>query len=700
MLAIMKRELKAYFTSVLGWIFLAGFLFVFNLYFWAYSLNMGYPYLSYTISGSVFMFLIIIPILTMRSMADDRRTKTDQLLYTAPISIPKVILGKFFAMAIIFSIGVVYMCICPLIMSRFGTIPYGESYSAIFGIWLYGLLTIAIGLFLSAVTESQVIAAVLSFGVLFVGFMMSSIISILTSAENLFVTALSCLSITAPLDNFLSGVLDVSGIVYYVSGVALFLFFTCQLVQKYRWSVSSKKIRRGVFNSTFVLIGIAIVVVVNILVAQLPENIKSIDVTNQKLYSLTEDTYAVLDNLTEDVTIYALVAEDSADSLVAKTLKRYEDGSSHITVEYVDPTAMPNFYTTYTDTTPSEGSLIIVGENYSKVVDYDELYEYTFSYSSYSYSTTGYDGEGQITSAISYVTSGDLQVVYTITGHGETDLDSSFTQALEKMNLTVESLTLLTEDAVPEDAAALIINGPTSDFSEDDAQKVLDYLADGGKLLITTSYEAVDELTNFDAMLAEYNIQAKEGVIMEGNMNYYYQYPFYLLPDVSSADATANVDGYVMVLYAQPIVNLDEDSETISWTTLLSTSSSAYFKSDITTMTTYEQEEDDEEGSFIIGANVVDSETGAEITIIGSVVTFNDSVDSYVSGQNLALFKGVVADYSDSEVSVSIDVKEYSYSYLSVTQIFVFVSAGLFIVIIPVALLIIGVVIWMRRRRA
>ncbi|MCD8133926.1 MAG: Gldg family protein [Clostridiales bacterium] len=700
MKAIIKRELRAYFTSVLGWIFLAAFFFLFDLYFWAYSLNSGYPYIAYSISAVTFIFLIIIPILTMRSMAEDRRTKTDQLLYTAPISIPRVILGKFFAMVIIFSIGIAFVCLCPLIMSCFGTVPYAQSYTAILGVWLFGLLAIAIGLFLSAVTESQVIAAVLSFGVLFLGYMMDSITSMISSSGNILTKILNCLAIAVPMDNFTNGILDVTGIVYYVSGTILFLFFTCQLVQKYRWSVSSKKIKRGVFNSTFVLIGAVIVVVVNVLSYQLPEGVKNVDVTNQKLYTLTEDTYTVLEELDQDVTLYMLSSEEDADDIISKTLKRYAEASDYITVEYVDPTVSPNFYSTYTDTTPTEDSVIVVSGDYSKVIDYYDIYEYTVDYSTYTQSISAYDGEGQITSAISYVTSGDLQTVYMITGHGETDLDSSFTDALEKLNLSVEDLTLLTEDAVPDDAAAVIINGPTSDFSEDDAQKIIDYLASGGKALITTSYEATGDMTNFDSILAAYGMQVSQGVVMESDRSAYYQYPFYLLPNVVSADQTENVDGYVMIVDAQAVSNIDEESETLTFTSLLETSSSAYLKTNLDTMTTYEKEDGDEEGTFILGANVTDSETGADVTVITSVLTFNDTVDSYVSGQNLSLFKGIVSDYSDSETSVSIDAKEYTYDYLSVSQSFVIVSAIILIVCLPIVLIVLGILIWMRRRKA
>ena len=700
MKAIIKREIKAYFTSVIGWIFLAAFLFVFNLYFWAYNMNMGYAYISYALSGSVFVFLLVIPVLTMRSMAEDRRTKTDQLLYTSPVSIPRIVLGKFLAMVSIFSIGMGIVCICPLIMSSFGTVPFGESYTAVFGVWLFGLLAIAIGLFLSAVTESQVIAAVLSFAVLFLGYMLDNIVETVTSAENILTKILGCLAISRPLNNFVGGIMDVSGIIYYLSATVLFLFLTCQLVQKFRWSTSSKKIRRGVFNSSFVLIGIAIAVAVNVLASQLPDSVKNIDVTGQKLYTLTDETYKVLDSLDEDITMYVLDTEDTADSTLVKTLERYEEGSDHISVEYVDPAVSPNFYKTYTDTAPSQGSVIVVCGDVSRVVDYNDIYEYSVDYTTYTQTVDSYDGEGQLTSAISYVTSDNIQKVYTLTGHGETELDASFTQALEKMNLSVESLTLLTSDAVPSDAAAVIINGPTSDFSGDDASKIADYLAGGGKALITSSYEATEAMPNFDSILAQYGLQLKQGIIMESDMSHCYQYPFYLLPDVQSADQTSNVDGYVMMLDAQPVVFTAEDSDTLTCTPLLETSSSAYLKTDLANMKTYEKEDGDEEGTFTIGANVTDSETGAELTVIGSVAAFNDQVDSYVSGQNLELFKGITRGYSDSDVTVSIDAKAYTLDRLSINQALVFASAGLLIVVIPVALIVCGIVIWFRRRKA
>lgn len=700
MKAVLKRELKAYFTSVIGWIFLAAFFFVFNLYFVANNLIYGTPYLSYSLSNVAFVLVIIIPILAMRSMAEDRRTKTDQLLYTAPVSIPKVIIGKFLALVAIFSIVVGAICLCPLLLSRFGNVPMTESYAAIFGIWLYGCLSIAICVFVSALTESQVIAAVLSFALLFIGFMMQQITGLISSSDNVVTKVLNALCTQTHLTNFCNGILDVTGIVYYVSGTVLFLFLTCQLVQKHRWSVSAKKIRRGVFNSSFVVIGLAIVVAVNVFANELPEKAKSVDLTSQNLYTLTDESVNLVKNLKQDVTLYVLSSEKSADDTVARTLSNYEDVSSHIKVEYIDPAVSPNFYASYTDTAPSDGSIIVVCGNTSKVVSSSDLYQYDIDYSTYTQTKSAYDGEGQLTSAISYVTSEDLPKVYTITGHGETALDDTFKSALEKMNISVEDLTLLQEEAIPEDAAAVIINGPTSDFSADDATKISTYLAGGGKLIVTTAYNKTEDTPNFDGILSAYDIQVTNGLVMDSDSSHYYQYPFYLLPGVASATQTSKVSNYVFMPYAQALTNAGVHTDTITWTDLLTTSDNAYVKTDISNITTFEKESGDQSGKFTLAANVTDSESGADITVVASVLAFSNDADSIVSGQNLALFKGIASTFASSDSAVSIDAKPYTYTTLSVNQSVAIMSETLLVMVLPVALIVIGIVIWYRRRRA
>ena len=175
MFAVLKREFRSYFQNVVGWLFVAVLMALFGLYFYVYNLRQGYPYLYYTLSAITIIFMIAVPILTMRSFAEDRKNKTDQLMLTAPVPVAKIVLGKYLAMLAVFTVDIAVFCVMPLILRAFGTIPMGESYIAILAFWLYGAASIAVGMFISALTESQVIAAVLTFVVLFISYMLSLI---------------------------------------------------------------------------------------------------------------------------------------------------------------------------------------------------------------------------------------------------------------------------------------------------------------------------------------------------------------------------------------------------------------------------------------------------------------------------------------------------------------------------------------------
>ena len=162
MIAIFKKEMMSYMHSMIGFLFMAVTIFFFSLYATVYQFMAGTPYIAYTLSAIIFLFLLTIPVLSMRIFAEERRQRTDQMILTAPVSVGKIVMGKFLAMAAIFMIPVILMCILPVYLCRFGEIPFAESYVAILAFALYGLTSIAVGLLVSSITESQVIAAVLS----------------------------------------------------------------------------------------------------------------------------------------------------------------------------------------------------------------------------------------------------------------------------------------------------------------------------------------------------------------------------------------------------------------------------------------------------------------------------------------------------------------------------------------------------------
>lgn len=707
MLAIFKREFKSYFQNVIGWLFVAALLAVYGLYFYVYNLKNGYPYISYDLKGIGFIMMIAVPILTMRSLSDEKKTKTDQLMLTSPVSVGRIVAGKYLAMAAVYTIDIALFTLSPLVLSIYGKVALSEAYVALFGYWLYGLSCIAVGLFISSISESVIISAILTFAALFLSYMMQSITGLISSSGNLLTKVLNCFDLYTPFENFVSGCFSVTSAAYYVTVTLLLCFLTTQSIQKRRWAFSKKMIGTGAFSAGMIVIMCAICVVVNLVVTALPAKYTSIDCSATKLYSLTNDTKDRVSKLDEDITIYVLNSKKSKDAKIDETINRYKDLSSHINVKYVDPATSPKFYQDYTDTTPTTNSLIIESKNRSKVIDYNDIYEYDSSSYYYGYqsqsSITGYDAEGQITSAIEYVTmdADELPVIYQITGHNETEIGSNFQSVVSKANANLKSLQLFNEEKVPEDATAIIINSPTVDFNDEDAQKVIDYLNGGGKAMIIGCYAYNDELANFNKILSAYNVSFKTGVVAENDSSKYYQNPLYLLPTVETTDYTSDAtDGYVF-LAGSCAISYPEDTDDVTYTKLLSTSDSAVLKKDWKNITTSKAEDADENGPFTTGLAVNDSSTGASIVVFGTPYVVDDSYDNAVSGNNADMFKDVITSMTGNvELASSvIPVKDYTLSNITINTLQAVVTGLIIMIAVPILLIIIGIVVWAMRRK-
>lgn len=287
MTAVYKRELRSYLTSMTGYLFIFFILLLTGIYFSAYQLDIAYPKFEYTLSAMTFVFLICVPILTMRTLAEERKQKTDQLLLTSPVSVGKIIMGKYLALVTVFAVPMAIICFYPLVMSKFGDISFGTAYTAVLGFFLLGCANLAIGVFISSLTESQVIAAVLTFVLLFAFFMMNGISSfssegslstcitfgllilavsiiIYSMIKNFMISALVCVigeialaavyminssffaggiqkvlqifNLSGHFDNFANGIFDINGIVYYLSVIAVCVFLTVQSIVKRRWN--------------------------------------------------------------------------------------------------------------------------------------------------------------------------------------------------------------------------------------------------------------------------------------------------------------------------------------------------------------------------------------------------------------------------------------------------------------------------------
>lgn len=467
-----------------------------------------------------------------------------------------------------------------------------------------------------------------------------------------------------------------------------------------------KVLKNGSYSIGLTVIVIAAAVIINMVMAEIPSQYTQFDFSEQKLYSVSDDTKEYLDSLDQDITIYFIAEKDNEDTTVQKLLKRMDDMSGHIKVEQKDPVVNPNFVSKYTDSEVTDNSVIVTCGDKNKVVDYSQIYETQSEYGGYYTSTTGFDGEGQIVSAIEYVTSDDIPIMYTLEGHGEAELSEGAASEIEKENIELKSLNLVTEGEIPKDASALLICSPTSDFSSEEADKIIEYLENGGKALIFTDY-VNEELTNVKRVLENYGMGITDGVIMEGDARHYaYQMPYYLVPNLGDSDLVSELseDGLsVLIPAAQGIENLDEVRDSVEITPVLTTSDDAYSKIDIENMDSYEKEDKDIDGPFNVGVYVTEEveENLTEIIYFSSSSLLNDSVDQMVSGSDMQLVLNAVSTLckSDDSSSVSVPSKSLQMDYLTLTAFDASFWMMVTIILIPGACIVIGLVVWLKRRK-
>ena len=476
---------------------------------------------------------------------------------------------------------------------------------------------------------------------------------------------------------------------------------------KEKMPLNKKYLRNGSYSTLLIVIFVAIVVVINMIVGKLPSKYTQIDISDQQLYSIGDETKKVLNNLDKDVTIYQIAQSGSEDETISNLLQKYADESKHVKVELKDPVVSPKFVSEYTSDQVSSNSLIVVCGDRNKVVNYNDMYESTMDYNTYSYQTTGFDGEGQITSAIAYVTTENLPVLYTLEGHGEKELDSTIKEDIEKANMEVKTLNLISEGSVPDDAACLLIDSPSSDISDDEKTALLDYLENGGKAMVFSDYKE-STLSNFAAVLENYGVKAADGIVFEGdNQHYGMQMPYYLLPTVNSTDAsseTASSGYYIIMPYAQGIQKLDDVRDTVTVEDILTTSDSAYSKTNLQSET-LEKEDGDVEGPFALGVSIkedVGDGKKTQIIYYSSSYIMDSQMNQLVSGGNEKLVTESLNSMVSTEetTTVSIPSKSLEVSYLTISDYDASFWKICTIGLIPGIFLVAGFVIWFKRRKA
>ena len=464
------------------------------------------------------------------------------------------------------------------------------------------------------------------------------------------------------------------------------------------------RFKAGSYSAFAAAVVIAIAVLANLAVQALPQTATQIDLTAQSLYTLSDQTRRIAASLDTDVNLYLLALRGNEDDTISRLLQSYAELNSHIHVSNVDPTEQPTFLDTY-DLDINQlyaNSVLVDGGGRSRLVSYSDIYvtDYSMNYSTYQYDTsTSFDGENALTNAIHYVSSQNLPKVYQLTGHGESELSDYMEELLAGDNVETETLSLLSMESVPEDASVVMINAPTSDLSADEAEMLVQYVENGGRLLLLTGYIEQGKMENLLTVTKAMGLTVGQGLIMEGDGQMHLnRYPHYLLPTLESHTITSPFTSgryYILVPMAQPLEETEDSSAAVTW--LLTTSESAYTKAAGMNATTVEKEDGDEEGQFHVAAV---SELGeGRLVWIASSEFLDDNVNAMVSGANGNLLMNAVDWMAGQEETISIRSKSLDEDGLTVTGAENSLWSAVMIGILPAALIALGIVICIRRKR-
>ena len=457
-------------------------------------------------------------------------------------------------------------------------------------------------------------------------------------------------------------------------------------------------LRGGGYALAVTAVVLAILVAVNVFATALPASLTHQDISAAQLYSVTSNTKVVVNNLAEDVTIYWIVQSGEEDDVIQNLLEKYDSLSDHITVEKRNPDVYPTFAQQYTDQEVANNSLVVECGDKSRYIPLTDIYLGEINPYTGGYNATDFDGEGAITSAIDYVTSDEYPQVYLLEGHGEGELPSAFASQIEKENMQVQSLSLLQVDAIPEDAACLLIYAPQSDLAAEEKEMLTDYVAGGGRLLVCAGAVEGGMLENLYSLLADYGVAAQDGLVIDPDRAHYALSPYQLMPEMNSSPLTDPLleENYYAIFPLSIGLTVETDSDAV--TELLTTSAQSYSKAAGYALETYDWEEGDAEGPFAVAVSI-EEEGGGQIVWFASDQFLADEYNALSSGANLDLAVNALSSLVGESDAMAIRSRSLRYNYLTIDSATASLLQVLMIGVFPLLFLGIGIYVVLRRRR-
>ena len=456
--------------------------------------------------------------------------------------------------------------------------------------------------------------------------------------------------------------------------------------------------KRGSYTLAMTSIVIAIVIVFNMIVNLIPENKRQFDISSTNIYEISSKSKKIINKVDHDVTFYVLAEKSNTDKRIKTFINKYASLSDKIHIKWIDPVLHPSALTKYGT---EENNIVISCKktNRTTTVSFDDILVSSASYYSTSSSASSFDGDGQLTSALNYVTSNKEYKAYYTSGHGESSLSSEVTSLLTKSRISTSDLLLMTATSIPDDCDLLIIDGATSDFTKDEVKLLSSYLKKGGKV-VTLLAQTNKGMKNLYGLLKDYGLTVQSGYIADTERSYQGNY-YYLIPNLSvSGDMASGISSNsVMMINSKGMTQSTPVRDSISTDAFMTTSSNGYAVT----------EKKQTQGTYVLGATSTESvkvknskgkkvTKGSRLTVYGSNMLIDEQItSSFSSLENLTLFTNSVTASLDNADNVSISPKSLEVSYNTIAHPGPF--SILVVFVIPVGLIVGGFIVWFRRRR-
>jgi ABC-type uncharacterized transport system involved in gliding motility auxiliary subunit len=475
-------------------------------------------------------------------------------------------------------------------------------------------------------------------------------------------------------------------------------------------SLSSRKFRHGGYATLLILAAMAVIIAVNLVVGQIPLNM---DMTQEKLFSLSEPTKQILADLKSDVSITMLAKVGQENPVIVETLARYSRSSGHVKLTTIDPERNPGWAKPYEKdgASLSSGGVVVSGSDGKKfkAIQYYDMYNWDTSDPNQQPQPSSLAIEQRITTAILYVTADKNPTIYMLKGHNEESLtDYAISSSVENQNYVIKDLTLLTSAVVPADADILAILDPKVDLSAEDSAKILAYLQKGGRLFIMKNPPSTPTfpMPNFDGFLSSYGISLLRLLVVEGNpANIPGNNPLYFIPKQETHEILAPLTKAELPLLffaSAAIDTLPLKRKNLTLSPLLTTSLNSWGMPDYTNRNSSTKARGDVEGPFTIAAAVVDqasdpSQKDARLVVVASSSFLSQEFTNAVPG-NADFFLNSLSWLREKKDTITIQAKSLTTYRLNLNATQGLVLAGIAAILIPLLVLGAGIFVWVRRR--